>query len=225
MSVVQNHVLETSALGAYWKRLRRAANLSQEQLTDRLKQVGLSTSPKQVWGWEKGVSRPSALSKARVDQMLGGNALVSDALLLFDDDNTKQIMALQAILTETGEAATQHRAAEEELTTLTPTQTRYSDVQTILTETAEAAARHAEASAQLQAIAAEARRRGEQAADEALLGERLVTELRQQARAIPRERLDRALAILSDLEERAPEHAEDFLTYGEYMVQRSERGR
>jgi DNA-binding transcriptional regulator YiaG len=86
MTTLENiaRIQEHSALGAYWKTLRRAANLSQDEMVARLRARGLLIAVKQVWSWEKGQHRPTSISKALVDELLHGNPALSDELLIYD---------------------------------------------------------------------------------------------------------------------------------------------
>jgi hypothetical protein len=79
-------IQEISALGVYWKVLRRTANLTQEELVARLRAKGVPVSVKQIWGWEKGQHKPASVNKAKTDELLQGNPALSDALLLYDQE-------------------------------------------------------------------------------------------------------------------------------------------
>src|SRR4051794_1052443 len=81
-----NPIQENSALGTYWKVLRLAANLTQEQVVARLRAKGVPVSTKQIWGWEKGQHTPASVNKAHTDEVLHGNPALSDALLLYDQE-------------------------------------------------------------------------------------------------------------------------------------------
>jgi transcriptional regulator with XRE-family HTH domain len=85
---------ENSALGVYWKILRRAADLSQEELVARLRAKGLLISAKQIWGWEKGRHTPASVNKAKTDEVLHGNPALSDALLLYDQEQAPRFNEL-----------------------------------------------------------------------------------------------------------------------------------
>src|SRR5690242_19155743 len=79
-----NPIQETSALGTYWKVLRLAAKLTQEEVVTRLRAKGSLVSAKQIWGWEKGQHTPASVNKAHMDAVLQGNPTLSDVLLLYD---------------------------------------------------------------------------------------------------------------------------------------------
>src|SRR6266496_2697420 len=110
-------IQETSALGTYWKVLRLAANLTQEELVARLRAKGLPVSVKQIWGWEKGRHTPASVNKAKTDELLHGNPALSDALLLYDQEQAPRFDELARQVAEASlseDVRTQARAEFQE---------------------------------------------------------------------------------------------------------------
>jgi hypothetical protein len=69
--------------------------LTQDELIVRLREKGLSVAVKQIWGWEKGQHTPTSISKARMDEVLGGNPRLSDDLLVYDQEREAQFVQLE----------------------------------------------------------------------------------------------------------------------------------
>ncbi len=91
-------VLDHSGLGAYWRKLREHRGWSQTELVRRLRAAGLPATIKQIYGWEKALHKPEAVSKIKMDEILGGTATISDELLMYDLERAPRRADLEARL-------------------------------------------------------------------------------------------------------------------------------
>lgn len=194
-------IIETSALGSYWKELRLAAQLTQEQLVAECRKRGLLVSVKQIWGWEKGQHIPSAPSKARVDAVLGGNPAVTDSLLLYDMDRKAKIQELQDIIER-----------------LEPVMRIVQSIGMPADETqAEQVAQYEAATKELNAIAEAAVQHGANEARAWIKAREHQRMLDEAVNAIPDELLDEAKIRVSRLYLNAEQKAREFLRYGRFL--------